>query len=197
MEKHIRSNVTSWLRKFFTALLPEEKRSAAAKRDIFRKVNLLLENEETVVEHGINIDLSKLMFRPTRLIPALYRVQHVLEQLQAKSFCPIPLCSANARHITITNTGLAELLHRCIPEIKKKAIAETPREYWVKYFEIEKFESAEGETSGKKFHSLLTNGISASLRMTRPRKTALAGGQLPNLNFFDNRISIDPGKFSN
>lgn len=113
--------------------------------------------------------------KPLRLIPLLFRIQHIMFEKGLKSFVVIPLTTPKARNVEYTKTALYCLLKRALPNFQgtMKAVTSNSRHYWNQYFDIESFEGP-----GKEFDHIQTDAVSCHVKLKRGVKRSIA----PTLN---------------
>jgi hypothetical protein len=90
-------------------------------------------------------------------------------------------------YITIDKTGLKDLLTSIkLPNFKKNHFDTNTQTYWNKFFHIQKF-----ETSNKKFHSFLTDGVTVSIML---EKLNVIKSKPKEFVYIDQElVALDPG----
>lgn len=91
-------------------------------------------------------------------------------------------------YITIDKTGLKDLLVSMkLPKFSREHFDKNTKTYWNKFFHIQKF-----ETSNKKFHSFLTDGVSVSILLQKSNTFKLKPKEFV-IKENQELVALDPG----
>jgi hypothetical protein len=160
------------------------------------RVRLLL-NEPFDVDERLGVSFRELKENPYKYIPFFYRLQRLFNEANVRSFHVVPRNKAQPRFVLYTNTALSELIARyCVetgqraPLQKARRAMGNKRRFWSLFFDIERFESDEGN---KKFSALMTNGVQANVIMKRTAEPAKEH-QLLQIGRANHKFDIWQGK---
>lgn len=173
-----------------------------SKKEAMVHVTRLLNDNDEAVEECLGVSFRDWRARPFEFIPLFFWLQKLFDVNGIKSFKAIPMCAAKARDLIINNSGLADLLPRAFPGrgLTHAKIMADPRRFWEFFFDVGKFESTEVDGRGnpiKMFHSISTDGVAVSVRMTRIKRVQHQRSSRYEDDFlkqFDFVAGIDPGK---
>jgi hypothetical protein len=105
----------------------------------------------------------------------LLAILHHIEYKQARSFSILPLCSFDAKHVTIDTTAPPGLLKRIVKRTggpkpaKLRDFLHYKRAHWAQYFDLRKAEGSRGSNARRTCEWMLkTDGYAVSVLFSKP-----------------------------